>query len=124
MTHAHAISALVRKRGEFAWLLFETAKLHRQIAKKLAEIDGTLAVLGYKQDPMRIPKRRKNTRSMFRRGQLRRTIYDILRDGPCITTDAQFAAEVIKRLGWDAGDRHLAAMVALKVRDVRKAIGR
>lgn len=124
MASSHAISALVRKRVEFAWLLAEAGKLHRQIAKKLDELDGTLATLGYENDPMRIPKRRKSAPRMFKRGQLRRIIYDTQREGPCITTDAQFAAEIIKRLGWDAGDRRLAAMVTLKVRDVRKAIGR
>lgn len=124
MAHSHAISALVRKREEFAWLLSEAGKLQRQIAKKLSELDGTLAVLGYEHDPMRIRKRRKNAPRMFKRGQLRRIIFDILREGPCISTDAQFAAEIIKRLDWNAGDRQLAAMVALKVRDVRKAIGR
>lgn len=107
-----------------AWLLSETGKLQRRVAKSLAELDSVLAMMGYKHDPLRIRKRRKNTPSLFKRGQLRRIIFDIHREGPCITTDAQFAAEIMKRLKWDAGDRQLAVMVKLKVRDVRKAIGR
>ena len=124
MGNTFAISALVRKRGEFAWLLSEAGKLHRQIAKQLAELDRTLALLGYENDPAKIAKRRKNAPRMFKRGQLRRIIYDICREGPCITTDSQFALEVMKRLKWDTADARLLTLVTLKVRDVRKAIGR
>ena len=124
MAEPHVISALVKKRGELAWLLSEAGKMQRRIAKHLAHVDHVLAVMGYEHDPLAIRKRRKNTPSLFRRGQLRRLIYDICREGPCISTDHQFAVEVMRRLNWDQSDGRLALLVTLKVRDVRKAIGR
>ena len=124
MGNIFAISALVRKRGELAGLQYEVGKLHRSIAKQIAHVDQVLAMVGYHADPRTIRKRRKNAPRMFKGGQLRRLIYDILREGPCISTDRQFAVEVIRRLKWDAGDEGLKVAVTLKVRDVRKAIGR
>lgn len=123
MAERHVISALVKKRGELGWLLSEAGKLQRRIAKHIAHVDHSLAIMGYRDDPQTIRRRRKNNPSLFRRGQLRRMIYDICREGPCITTDPQFAFEVMKRLGWDTGNDRLLLAVALKVRDVRKAIG-
>jgi len=124
MGEQHVISALVRKRGELAGLLAEAGRFQRSVAKSLEHVDKALAIVGYRNDPSLIRKRRKNAPSMFKRGQLRRMIYDILREGPCITTDAQFAAEIIRRLGWDGDDDGLAVLVTMKVREVRKAIGR
>lgn len=94
------ISALVKKRGELAWLLSEAGKVQRRIAKHLAHVDRVLAMVGYENVPTAIRNRRKNAPSLFRRGQLRRIIYDIRREGPCITTDRQFALEVMNRLLW------------------------
>ena len=124
MAESHVISALVRKRAELAGLLAETAKLHRSIARKIAHVDKALAIVGYRNDPMRIPARRKNAPMLFRRGQLRRIIYDICREGPCITTDRQFAIEAMRRLKWDTANEALLCLVTLKTKDVRKAIGR
>jgi hypothetical protein len=124
MGEPHVISALVKKRGELAWLQSEVGKLQRSIAKQIAHVDHVLAAVGYRDDPATIRKRRKNGPRMFKKGQLRRILYDILREGPCITTDRQFATEVMRRLKWDANDEGLKIAVTLKVRDVRKAIGR
>lgn len=124
MAQPHVISALVRKRAELTWLQAETGKLHRSIAKNIAKVDHVLAMVGYRDDPGTIRKRRKNNPPLFRRGQLRRLIYDIRHEGPCISTDRQFAVEVMRRLLWNTGDESLLLAVTLKVRDVRKAIGR
>ena len=51
-------------------------------------------------------------------------LYDILREGPCISTDRQFAIEVMRRLKWNVSDEGLMIAVTFKVRDVRRAIGR
>ena len=124
MGDTFAISALVKRRGELAWLRSEVGKLNRAVAKQIAHVDQVLAMVGYRDDPATIRKRRKNGPRMFKQGQLRRTLYDILREGPCITTDRQFATEVMRRLKWDANDEGLKIAVTFKVRDVRKAIGR
>ena len=85
------------RHAELTWLQSETGKLHRSIAKNIAKVDQVLAMVGYRDDPGTIRKHRRNAPRMFRRGQLRRLIYDILREGPCIATDRQFAVEVISR---------------------------
>lgn len=120
MAEPHVISALVRKRAQLAGVLAETARLQRTIAKHIAHVDQVLAVVGYRSDPKTIPKRRKNTPSLFKRGQLPRIIYDIRREGPCATTDRGMAMEVMRRLKWDHSNEALLFSVMLKVRDVRK----
>ena len=124
MGEPHVISALVRKRAQLAGVLAETARLQRTIAKHIAHVDQVLAIVGYRNDPKAIPNRRKNTPSLFKRGQLRRIIYDIRREGPCVTTDRGMAIEVMRRMKWDHADEALLCLVTLKTRDVRKAIGR
>ena len=80
-------------------------------------------MFGYEDDPKAITARRKQTGRLFKRGQLRRMIYDLRRERPDLALNKQIAAEVIKRLGWDTDDATLLANVSEKVKDIRKVIG-
>ena len=51
-------------------------------------------------------------------------IYDLHRERPDLTINKEIAVEVMRRLEMDAGNAALLAAVALKVKDVRKVIGR
>lgn len=124
MGNTYAISALIKRRAELAWRQYEAGKLYRSIGKELSELDRMLINLGYEHDPMRIAKRRKNNPPMFKRGRLRRMIFDILREGPCLTTNEEYAVAVMKRINWDTTNGSLVHAVSLKVRSVRKIIAR
>ncbi|MCB1431835.1 MAG: hypothetical protein KDK75_05160 [Alphaproteobacteria bacterium] len=123
MAEPHVISALVKKRGELAGELAEIDKRRREITGRIAHVDSVLTMFGYEDDPKAITARRKQTGRLFKRGQLRRMIYDLRRERPDLALNKQIAAEVIKRLGWDTDDATLLANVSEKVKDIRKVIG-
>jgi hypothetical protein len=124
MADPHVITALVKKRGELAGELAEIDKRRREIAARISHVDSTLAMFGYGDDPKAIPARRKQTGRIFKRGQLRRLIYDLHRERPDLAVNRDIAVEVLRRLQMDIGDTTLLASVAQKVKDVRKVIGR
>jgi hypothetical protein len=124
MAEPHIISALVKKRGELASELAETDKRRREIAGRIAHVDHVLAMFGYDGDPKAIPARRKQTGRVFKRGHLRRMIFDIGRERPELTVNRDIAAEIMRRLEWDLDNAVLVASIAEKVKDVRKVIGR
>ena len=124
MAEPHVISALVKKRGELAGELAEIDKRRREITGRIAHVDSVLTMFGYDGDPKAIPTIRKQTGRLFKRGQLRRIIYDLRRERPELTVNKEIAAEVLKRLGWDTDNGTLLSTVAEKVKDVRKVIGR
>ena len=124
MADPHVITALVKKRGDLAGELAEIDKRRHAVADRIADVDSVLAMFGYREDPKTIPARRKQTGRIFKRGQLRRLIYDLHRERPELTVNRDIAVEVMRRLEMDVGNATLLASVAQKVKDVRKVIGR
>jgi hypothetical protein len=83
-----------------------------------------LTLFGYSADPEAIPPRHKRPVPMFRSGQLRRMIYDVMREKPEASTCRAIAAEIVFRMGWDAFNVQLVKVIARSVRKVRARIKR
>ena len=118
------IHALVKKRAELAGELLAAEKHRRDIKARLSQIDDSLAIFGYAGDTSSIKPRRKYATRMFKKGHLRRMVYDIRRGIPGLATNDAIAVEVVRRMKWDAEDAGVLFAVSLEVRDVRKTIGR
>ena len=123
MADPHVITALVRKRAELSGELSEIDRQRRSVRSRIAHVDEALKLFGYGGDPKAIPAVRRR-QWMFRRGELSRAVYDVLRTAAGPVPNSEIAAELIRRKGWDEADEELGALVAGKVKDVRKRIGR
>jgi hypothetical protein len=123
MAEPHIISALVRKRAELGGELLAIETRKRQVMASISQIDSSLAIFGYVGDAKAIAPRRKHPPRMFKRGHLRRMIYDIRRAHPELATNDAIAGAVMRRMKWDEADAGLRFSVSLKVRDIRKLIG-
>ena len=124
MAEPHIISALVKKRAELGGELLAIETRKRQVMASLSQIDSSLAIFGYSGNTKAIAPRRKHPPRMFKRGQLRRMIYDIGRAHSEFATNDTIAGEVMRRMKWNEADAGLQFSVSLKVREIRKLIGR
>lgn len=96
-----AISALARKRAELAGEI-ETGEVRlRELRANLAHVDATIRLFSPDYPIAQIaPKKPQPERPvLFERGELGRTILDILRTAAEPMTVAQIAGEVMVRLG-------------------------
>jgi len=123
MSESHAISALRRKRAELSGELIGLEKQRRALAARINHVDEALKLFGFKGDPNDIPARRKRG-WMFKRGQLKRMVLVILRESPRALENRDIAAIVVRNMGWDSSDDELQALIAGKVKDVRKRLNR
>ena len=88
----------------------------------MRHVDGALKVVGYEGDPERLGTGRKR-RFMFRRGQLRRFVYNAERKhGPDISSRA-IASIILEEMGW-AEEPDMLGKITDKVRHARSAIKR
>lgn len=124
MAESPVIHALVRKRAELAG---EIDDLNRRITAaraRIAHVDGCLALFGYQREPKDIRPVRKRHAQLFQRGQLTRTVLDILREAERPMANREVAAEIVRRVGWDMDDAALLSAVTVRVKDVRKRLNR
>ena len=120
MADPHVITALVKRRAELAGDLDKVDGERRAVLASLANIDATLALFDYEGEPQSIPTRRRHKRRIFRRGELQRTVFDIVRERPNLATNREIAAEIIRRKGWSTTNLALLDSIARKVKDVKK----
>lgn len=123
MSESHAISALRRKRAELSGELVELETRRRALSTKISHVDETLKLMGFEGNPNDIPARRKRG-WIFKRGQLQRIVFSVLRDAEGPIQNREIAAQVIYSMGWDTQDEELEALIAGKVKDVRKRFHR
>jgi hypothetical protein len=117
MSEPHVITALVDKRAELAGDIVTLDKQRRSIRAKIAHVDQTLKLFGYEGDPSDIAPRVRYQR-LFRRGELTRMMFDILREARSAMTNKEIAAEVIRRKGWEGDD--LVARITDSVKAARR----
>ena len=115
MAEPHVLSTLKAKRTEIAGLIEHHQQAINQARADLLHIDATLRIFGYAEDPGTIPAKRSVTANLFGRGELQRTIFDLLRSAPDGMTCAALSEAIIEREGWQAGDRVLRMSLANKV---------
>ena len=115
MAEPHVLSALKAKRAEIAGLIDHHQQAINQARADLTHIDAALRIFGYADDPGAIPAKRSVTANLFGRGELQRTIFDLLRTAPDGTTCAALSEAIIVRKGWEAGDRVLCMSLANKI---------
>jgi hypothetical protein len=96
-----AISALARKRAELAGEIQAAEVRLRELRASLAHVDATIRLFDPAYPIAQIaPKKPQPERPvLFERGELGRTILDILRTATEPRTVAQIAGEVMGRLG-------------------------
>ena len=82
MAEPLVLSALEAKRAEIAGVIEHHQQAINQARTDLLHIDATLGIFGYAEDPEAIPAKRSVTANLFGRGELQRTIFDLLRTAP------------------------------------------
>jgi hypothetical protein len=123
MNESHAVSALRKIRAELSGELVELEKHRRALASKINHVDQTLKLLGFAGDPKDIPPRHKRG-WIFRRGQLQQMVYGALREAEGPIKNVEIATHIIREMNWDVDDGELRALIAGKVKDVRKRMRR
>ncbi len=115
MAEPHVLSALKAKRAEIAGLIEHYQQAINQARADLIHIDATLRIFGYADDPGAIPAKHAVTANLFGRGELQRTIFDLLRAAPDGMTCAALSEAIIVRKGWKTGDKVLRVSLSNKV---------
>lgn len=118
MPEPHVICALVRKRAELAGDIVKLDKQRKALRLKILHVDKALKLFGYEQDPSKIRPRVRHQR-LFKRGELRRYIFDIIRAEKRPISDREIAEEIIRRKRWDA-THDLIETVSDRVKVARK----
>ncbi len=119
MAERYAITALKAKRAELAGELDELERERIALKSKLVHIDQTLKLMGFNGNPAEIPRKRSYRRE-FKRGELQRMVFEIINTASVPPTNAEIAAEVIRRNGWDIHDEDLRSSMTGKVKTVRR----
>lgn len=120
MPESHAVRALKRKRAELGAELTQIECLRKSLLRRIKHVDATLSIMGGEQLAP-IPHGRKR-RWLFRRGELQRMVGAIIREAGGAIETRDIARAIIARMDWDASDAELVALIAGKVRDVRKRV--
>lgn len=124
MAEPHVITALIQKRADLAGELAETEARVIAIRANIEHVDCCLALFGYKPDPQDIPPRRRQRGRIFRRGELSRMVYDILRAATGPISNREIAARIVAIMNWDQENEDLISDVAVRVKDARKRMPR
>lgn len=112
----HVISGLKAKRAELAGKVEHLERALECSKRDLAYIDGALHVFGYGNDPAEIrSKRLRPMPRLFGRGEIQRTIFDMLRRSPDGIDTTELTNCIMRQKGWDALDSDLRASVTHKV---------
>lgn len=115
MATTHAMTALEKKAADLRADLAHLDMLRRRTLEGLAHIEATLALLQAAKKggaPNGFQRR-----WLFRRGELKRLILEIECEAGERPTARATARVIIARRGWDASDRRLENLLAMKVRN-------
>ena len=115
MATTHAMTALDKKAAELRADLAHLDMLRRRALEGLAHIEATLALLQAARKggaPNGFQRR-----WLFKRGELKRLILAVEREAGERMTARDTASAIIARRGWDASDRRLENLLAMKVRN-------
>ena len=123
MAEPHVITALVKKRAALAGALKQLDKQRRSIRDKIVHVDNALKLFGYEGNPRHIPPRCQYTR-LFKRGELRRMVIDILRTANAPMLNKEIAAQIVQKQGWSGEDAELLERITGSVKPARRAIER
>jgi hypothetical protein len=122
MSDKFIILGLKTRRASIAAEIDELDEKRRQLLKNLRSLDHTLKLMGFKGNPESIKSKRKY-RSMFRRGELRRLIYNAERVHGSDATHKNVAAFIVRKMKWK-NDSELLRVVTIKVSQARRDIRR
>ena len=123
MAEPHVITALIRKRAELSGDLKKLDKQRRSIRDKIVHVDNALKLFSYDGNPRHIPPRCQYTR-LFKRGELRRMVADILRTANAPMLNKEIAAQIVQKRGWSVDDAELLERITASVKPARRAIER
>jgi hypothetical protein len=118
MAKSHAVRTLEKKRADLKADLAHLAMLREKTLAGLAHIEATLAIL--REAKQRGAPSGFHRRWLFRRGELKRLILAVERDGAGPLTHREVARAIIARMGWDREDRALVVVMAEKVKAGRR----
>ena len=114
--YSHTVSGLLQKRAD---LFNEAVQIRERLAEiknDLDAIDRTLNVLGYEGDlDAQMPRQKRHV--VFGRGELTRSVLDVLRRADAPMTSRQIAQQIVENSGHDARDRKY-------VLDLTKRVGK
>ena len=88
---------------------------------RIAHVDETLRMFGYQEKPSEIAPRVRYVR-LFRRGELRQMVADILRTSNVPSTNQEIAVQVARRRGWNVEDQDLLERITGSVKASRRCI--
>ena len=123
MAKPHVTTALIAQRAELPGEFAEAARRLEALRQSIEHVDHVLALFGYGRDPDAVPPHYKRPPRMFRNGQLKRMIYDVKRECPELAHAGPIAAEIVRRMGWHAGNPAVEKPVAVCVRRIRLRMG-
>lgn len=122
MPDSHVLLGLKTRRASIAADIDALDKQRRQLLASLRHLDATLKLMGFKGNPESIKSTRKR-RAMFRRGELRRLVFNAERVHGKDVSNKEAAAYILKRMKWkDEG--YLLRVLTEKVRNARQDIRR
>lgn len=119
MAEPHVVFALKAKRQEISGYIDHLNSELAQARTSLVHIDASLRLFGYELSPEELPpKRYSTTAQLFDRGELQRTIFDLLRAKSEGMTVPDLTATIISKKEWDGSDAHFKAALSHKISNV------
>jgi hypothetical protein len=116
MAESHVIYALKAKRQEISGYIDHLNSEIAQARAHLVHVDATLRLFGYELSPEDLPpKYYSTTAKLFDRGELQRTLFDLLRANPIGMTVPDLTDAIIAKKEWDGSDGHFKAALGHKI---------
>lgn len=107
MSETHAISLLKKKRAEIAGQIDHLYAQLEQARAGLVHIEGALRIFGYEGSVAELPRKKFTTKSLFKRNEASRFIFDQLRAAPTGLITSEIAERFFLSKGWDLRDKEL-----------------
>lgn len=118
MENVAAIEALLRIRTELTADLRAAERARMALFKRLTRVDRDLEALGGKNYVK--PREIKMRRQQFRRGELKRLVFTVLRElGPEVT-NRQVAEIALRRVGLDGATSKMVTDLASQAARIRR----
>lgn len=122
MGETHVITGLKARRAAIAADIDELDRERRKLLVNLRHVDGALKVMGFDGNPESIKSPRKR-RAMFRRGELRRFVYNAQREHGLEISNREIAQIILDKMCW-TDDGELLSIITKRVRHCRADIKR
>ena len=118
MSESLAVRQLKKKSGELRADLIQLNMQRRAVQRHISRIDDAIRILDGRQVAP-IPHGRKR-RWLFRRGELQRLVFRVLREAGNDISNRDIALAIISQMDWDTRDEELVSLIRGKVKDVRR----